>query len=128
MESLDLKEKFVVLSPDKQASTEANTPDLYERIGNKYGDFKNHELIAIDEFKSNWPDWELHPYGDEIVMLLTGEIILILDFENKQQQIQLRNQGEYAIVPKGVWHTAHIKENARVLFITPGEGTENRDI
>lgn len=126
MDLLDLSETFVVLSPSKKATTEPNTSDLYDRLGKEYGDFKNHELIAIHEFTSSWPSWEAHPKGDEVVILLEGEIIFFLDTDGNQKQIRLSKQGETVIVPKGVWHTAHVEKSARVLFITPGEGTENK--
>ena len=34
--------------------------------------------------------------------------------------------GDYVIVPRGTRHTARIRKPARMLFITPGEGTETR--
>jgi hypothetical protein len=32
------------------------------------------------------------------------------------------------IVPKGTWHTARIEHKAKMIFITPGEGTRNRPL
>jgi hypothetical protein len=40
----------------------------------------------------------------------------------------LRDAGSYVVVPKGVWHTARTSVATRMLFVTPGEGTENRPI
>jgi quercetin dioxygenase-like cupin family protein len=34
--------------------------------------------------------------------------------------------GDYVINPPGVWHTADVSEEATVLFITAGLGTEHR--
>ena len=34
--------------------------------------------------------------------------------------------GDYAINPRGAWHTADADEPVVALFITPGEGTQNR--
>jgi quercetin dioxygenase-like cupin family protein len=34
--------------------------------------------------------------------------------------------GEYAINPRGAWHTADADEPVVALFITAGKGTQNR--
>lgn len=34
--------------------------------------------------------------------------------------------GDYAINPRGVWHTADVAGHATALFITAGVGTEHR--
>ena len=80
----------------------------------------------MHRFSSNWPTWEIHPHGDEVVVLVSGSATFLLDLNGNHQQIELTQAGEYVVVPKGIWHTAHIQEQATLLFITPGEGTENR--
>lgn len=128
MEPFDIAQEFVVLSPDKKATTVALTPDLYQRLDVEFGDFKGHELIACHEFSGNWPSWEIHPNGDEIVVLMEGAATFLLETEGGQRAVDLSRAGQYVVVPRGVWHTAHIREHARLLFITPGEGTENRAV
>lgn len=128
MESLNLDKHFVVLGPEKNATTVLNTPDLYAQLDEQFNDFKGHELIACHSFSENWPSWEVHPNGDEIVVLLSGSATFILEIDGKPRTVNLSRAGEYVVVPRGVWHTAHIKEAAKMLFITPGEGTQNRDI
>jgi quercetin dioxygenase-like cupin family protein len=34
--------------------------------------------------------------------------------------------GDYAINPRGAWHTADAEEPVVALFITAGKGTQNR--
>lgn len=38
---------------------------------------------------------------------------------------ELDRPGQVLLVPKGCWHTAHPLKPTRIVFITPGEGTEN---
>lgn len=128
MDSSNIQKDFVVLSPDKNATPVANTPDVYERLDMEFGDFKGYELISCYSFTENWSSWEIHPNGDEIVVLLSGNVTFILDIEGTHEHVQLTEVGEYVIVPKGIWHTAQVIEKAQVLFITPGEGTENKSI
>ena len=40
--------------------------------------------------------------------------------------LELRAPGQFALVPKGTWHTAKVHETSRAVFITAGEGTEHR--
>ena len=63
--------------------------------------------------------------GDEIVVLLSGEAVFLLDRGSCEEAVRLAEPGRYVIVPKGTWHTARIATSAAMLFITPGEGTEN---
>lgn len=124
----DSSKVFTVLTPDKKAHTIPNSPDVFNILNQQFGSFKNHELIACFEFESDWSNWELHPKGDETVVLLTGKVTFVLEIENQHQEVELDEAGEFLIVPKGVWHTARTNEKSKVLFITPGEGTEHKEI
>ncbi|MCB1689176.1 MAG: cupin domain-containing protein [Halioglobus sp.] len=125
MEHFNLADEFVVLSPDKVARAVVNSPTVYQDLERDFGDFKGHELIALHEFQEDWPSWEVHPNGDETVVLLSGSATLIVKLEDTDHSIGLNKPGDTVIVPRGAWHTARIAEPCRMLFITPGEGTQN---
>jgi mannose-6-phosphate isomerase-like protein (cupin superfamily) len=125
VDKFNLAETFVVLTPDKVAGTVLNTPTVFEDLDRAYGNFKNHELIALFEFREDWPSWEIHPNGDEIVVLLSGSATFVLKLADGKREIALSEPGDSVIVPRGVWHTARIDAPAKMLFITPGEGTLN---
>lgn len=82
-------------------------------------------LVAPHRFTENWPSWEVHPHGAELVLCAGGEIELIQEVGGEEQHIPLR-KGDYAINPPGVWHSANVVQLAEVLFITVGHETENR--
>ncbi len=124
----NIQNEFVVLDHEKNATVELCDSSLYERIGQNYGEFIGHELISCHEFSEDWPSWEIHPHGDEVVILLSGKATLVLDLGNEQQQIELSEQGDYVLVPRDTWHTAKIKAQSKLLFITPGQGTLNKDV
>lgn len=117
---------FVVLDADKNASIEPNDSSLYERIQNNYKGFKNCELIASYSFGSDWDSWEIHPNGDEIVILLSGAVTFILETEAGERAVHLSEPGSYTIVPRNTWHTAKTQVSTHMLFITPGEGTRHK--
>ncbi|WP_237132327.1 cupin domain-containing protein [Pseudohongiella sp. O18] len=123
---LNLLKDFVVMSPNKAATVERFDPGLYERLDKTYGSFEGHDLISCHEFDVDWPSWEMHPHGDEIVVLLAGSTTFHLQAEDGDKTIELSEPGQYVIVPKGIWHTAKTPEFSRVLFITPGQETQNR--
>lgn len=127
IKSRSLTKEFVVLNPSQQASVELADAGLYQRLDEQYDDFKGHDLVACHEFTQDWQSWEMHPKGDEVVVLLSGKVTLVLQLEGGNQSLTLDRQGDYVIVPQGVWHTAKINEAAKLMFITPGEGTINSD-
>lgn len=62
-----------------------------------------------------------------IVCLLSGEVRMVFDREGREEITHLSTPGAYVIVPMGTWHTARVVSAAKMLFVTPGEGTQNRD-
>jgi len=80
--SRQIEREFIVLSPDKKATVETCDASLYERLNQNYHGFAEHELVSLYEFDSDWTTWEMHPHGDEVVMLMSGEMTLILQQQN----------------------------------------------
>jgi quercetin dioxygenase-like cupin family protein len=82
-------------------------------------------LVQMYGFSGSWTSWERHPAGDEAVICTAGEITLIQDLPEGPRKVALHT-GDYAINPRGVWHTADAAGHATALFITAGRGTEHR--
>ena len=124
---MDLSSTFVILDREQMADTITVTESVWSDLDRQYGDFKGHTLVSSFSFNDDWPTWEIHPHGDEIVCLISGNVDLILATNNGEQKVRLDSQGSFAIVPKNTWHTARVHAPSTMLFITPGEGTENRE-
>ncbi len=122
----DLQSTFAVLGPGCIAVPVEVTPTIYEDLDRRFDNFRDHRLVSIYTFDSDWPTWEMHPAGDEVVCLLEGEAGMVFDRGGTEETVTLTKPGSYVIVPKGTWHTARVSRSARMLFITPGEGTQNR--
>ncbi len=120
-----LGDSVAVLKPGLGVETVPLTPDLYDKLDEHFANFKDHVLISQYEFSSDWPTWERHPAGDEVVVLLEGKGTLVLHEEAGERAVELTQTGQYLVVPRNTWHTGRVDEYARMLFITPGEGTEN---
>jgi len=125
---LDLASTFVVIGPQLAAVPVTATPALFEELDRQHEQFKGRLLVSSFAFDADWTTWERHPAGDEIVCLLSGRATLVLERDGGDEIIDLANPGAFAIVPKGTWHTARTGVPTQMLFVTPGEGTQNRPI
>ena len=83
-------------------------------------------LVSTYDFNADWVNWEQHPAGEEVVLLVSGAMEFILETNDGERNIALTQPGQFLLVPRGTWHTANVAESAKALFITPGEGTSHR--
>ena len=118
---------FAVLKPNLEVQPVEVSPSLYSDLDAEFSGFRGHVLIASHEFSNDWPTWERHPAGDEIVMLLSGKVTLVMRTASGDESAVLEKPGSYVVIPRNTWHTAHVSQSARMLFMTPGEDTENRE-
>lgn len=101
--------------------------EWYEGYGQRHGsDGREGRLVSEYAFTENWDSWEMHPAGDEVVICVSGAIVLHQEFPDGRCDTLRITAGEYAINPPGVWHTADVEGEARAIFITAGEGTQHR--
>ena len=125
MQTHKIAETRAVLKPDMSLALRQVSDDFYQRLEADFDGFKGHVLVSQHEFTEDWPTWEMHPKGDELVLLLGGEAEMLLRGKAGDSSVQLRQPGDYLVVPRGAWHTAKVKSSASMLFFTPGEGTAN---
>ncbi len=71
--------------------------------------------------------WEMHPDGDEVLTLLSGQFDVILDEGGAERVIRL-TPGKSALVPQGIWHRMVINEPGELLFLTPGAATQHKPL
>lgn len=101
--------------------------DWYEAyIGRHAADGTDGRLVSLHSFDTSWTSWEMHPSGEEVVLVTDGRMTLHQVFPDGRRETISLQAGDYAINPRGVWHTADVTGNATALFITPGLGTEHR--
>jgi uncharacterized cupin superfamily protein len=118
----------VVMDENGNAVPVAVSTTFFEDLEQQFGDFKGKRLISHFTFDKDWDTWEMHPAGDEFVYLLSGQVEFVLEQDAGETKVPMSTPGEFAIVPRGVWHTARVYAPSAMLFVTPGEGTQNRPL
>ena len=83
-------------------------------------------LVSQHHFDEDWPSWEMHPVGSEVVICIEGAMILHQENPDGMRTSTPMQAGDYAINPPGVWHIADVENSATAIFITAGEGTQHR--
>ncbi len=123
-----IQSHFVVFNPKQQTSIEPYDATLYQRLEQHYNGFQGHTLVSCHEFSEDWASWEIHPAGDEMIILLSGHATMVLQHEHGLEHIELRQANDFCLVPRNTWHTAKIAAASKMLFITPGAGTQHRSV
>ncbi len=100
--------------------------DWYMDYGRRHGaDGPDGRLLSMHTFDQSWDSWEMHPHGSEVVIVTAGELTLVQEKDGIETRVELL-AGEYAINQPGVWHTADVDGVVTAVFITSGEGTQQR--
>ena len=124
MTMFDLERVFLSLNRSGSA-VELPGKHFGERLGRSPPDMAY--LVSLTMQSADWPHWERHPNGDEVLVMLEGRLELILD----QGGVESRRPfgaGQTFIVPAGAWHRARVFEPGRMFAITYGEGTDHRPL
>ena len=101
--------------------------EWYESYGERHADdLDEGRLVSLFRFEQSWTSWEMHPAGEEVVCCLQGEMTLHQQLPDGTAVSYELGPGEYAINPRGAWHTADTAGPTVALFITAGKETTNR--
>lgn len=86
-------------------------------------------LTLVLEMTTDAGHWEMHPNGDELVVLITGSVDFVYeDSAGALVRVELREGHRAFLVPQGLWHRFEVKAPGLCLFATAGEGTQHRPL
>lgn len=129
MKSFHLTSTYVRLRSNASVELLPVDKTFWDRLSSgQLGEFHHEYLVSSHSVDDDWSVWEMHPNGDEVVCLLSGQVTFILDHEEGNLAIELNESGSFVVVPKGTWHTVKVRERSTMLFITAGEGTQHRAV
>ena len=102
-------------------------PSWYEDYVKRHdGDGAEARLVGMGRFTGTSDHWEMHPHGSEVVLCITGSIMVHQELSDGSRRTITLVPGQYAINGPGTWHTVDAENEATVLAITPCLGTEVR--
>ena len=123
---IHLSETYIHLQDNGSATTIPVTPDFWPTIVDRK-DLHEGRLVTMFSVESDWTTWEMHPEGEEILFLASGEIEFILDQAGVIDSIILKEK-ETLMIPRGAWHRAVVRKPGKLVGITYGRGTVHRPV
>jgi mannose-6-phosphate isomerase-like protein (cupin superfamily) len=123
MPALDLETTYLSLDGQGAVASHPVGPDFWATI-DRNPDIKG-TLITAFEGETDWPHWEMHPAGDEILLLLDGRLTLLVEEGGVQRAVEM-TAGSTFVVPAGAWHRAVKVAPHKLVAITYGAGTTHR--
>lgn len=124
MPELDLEKTY--LSLDGQGGLKRHAVEgFWEAIDTNAGLLDT--LVSAYVSETDWPTWEMHPGGDEVLVLIDGRMTMVVEESNGETRMEM-TPGATCVVPKGAWHRALVPEPSRFIAITYGPGTQHRPV
>ncbi|MEO9469648.1 cupin domain-containing protein [Parasphingorhabdus sp.] len=115
---VDVDEAIIDIDRDLSVSFRQRKPGPPERI-----DGLSMGIVTID---GDGPHGgERHPDGDEILYIISGELILHADRLDEPLRIA---EGQACIVRKGEWHKVSAEKATRIVHVTPGPRGDARPL
>src|SRR3990172_751122 len=124
MPSFDLERVYVQLLDGPEVARIEVGPEFWQEIDNR-PELHEGRMVGVFRYTEDWKSWEMHPAGDELVYLLSGEVTLILDDDGSEKRIHM-SAGTGYLVPCGTWHRAEVRKPGCALHITRGKGKIGR--
>lgn len=121
------EETYVQLCTDGSSRKVSGGDEFWSLPPGEMAKFEEGWLISEFVCSEDWPNWEMHPNGDEFVYVLSGEVELLLEFPQETTRTRISSRGA-VLVPRGVWHTARVFAPSRMFFVTRGAGTQHRPV
>lgn len=82
-------------------------------------------LVAKYRIAEDNRAWEMHPAGDELLVMLSGQMAVVLEQGGKETVVEVP-EGKACIVPRGTWHRQVVRSPGEYLGATYGKGTQHR--
>lgn len=91
-------------------------PEVLKKAFRTLSEYRNGGIYAGRY--AGFSEWERHPHGDEIVMVIEGETTLIL-LEGQEEKRIVLHQNELVVVPENTWHRFESPKGVKIMTVTP---------
>lgn len=125
-DGFSLRDTYVHLATDGTGVAVENTPDFWPALMSGQRRYDGRLVIA-SRLTEDMTHWEMHPVGEELLILLSGAVDCVLEKGGEERVVSLE-AGQACLVPRGAWHRLRVREPGELVFVTYGEGTEHRPL
>lgn len=125
-EGFDLTSTYVELADGGAGATIAVTEDFWPSLIAGERQIAERLVIASD-VTEDMGHWEMHPAGEELLILMSGAVEIVLEVPEGERRVALA-AGRACLVPRGTWHRFEVREPGRLVFVTYGEGTQHKPL
>jgi mannose-6-phosphate isomerase-like protein (cupin superfamily) len=122
--AFDPRTTFLHLQGDGSGTPIAVGPDFWQTT---IKTIRSGWLVTAGRAVADWEHWEMHPQGEELIMLLSGSIELVVEDDEGEHVVPME-PGQLYLMRRGVWHRARVKQPGDMLFATAGAGTQHRPL
>lgn len=120
-----LQDNCIYLSRDGAMRSYPKTAEFF-RNTNKNPELMDGRILALQNVNGpqdvHYPTWEMHPEGDELLILVSGSLSVEFREGKKERTAPLPPQAAF-IVSVGVWHRLIVHEPSVLIALTPRHNT-----
>ena len=128
--ALDLAGHCIYLAQDGALRPYARTAEFFRRSGES-AELADGHVIALFDVRTprdvHYPVWEMHPKGDELLLLLSG-CLTVEYLDAAETPTAVLRPRSAIVVPAGIWHRLIVNEASALIAITPRHGTLHKEI
>jgi mannose-6-phosphate isomerase-like protein (cupin superfamily) len=121
----ELDDSCIFVAPDGAMRPYAKTAEFFRESGNS-PEMRHGRTLALYRVSSphdvHYPIWEIHPEGDELLIVVSGSLSVDLREGEKERTAPLPPQAAF-IVRAGVRHRLIVHEPSVLIAITPRHNT-----
>lgn len=124
VQPIDLADTYVHLENGPGVNIVPVGPDFWSTIDDR-DDLAVGRLVMAGDVTDDWDIWEMHPAGDELILVTAGRVRVHTEREGRVATTAV-GAPHLVVMSAGTWHTLDVIEPARVVTVTSGAGTEHR--
>jgi mannose-6-phosphate isomerase-like protein (cupin superfamily) len=123
--ALGLEDNCIYLARDGAMRCYAKTAEFF-RSADRNPELMDGRTLALyhvnDPDDVHYPVWEMHPEGDELLILASGSLSVEFRRGEMERTAPLPPQAAF-IVPAGIWHRLIVHEPSVLIAITTRRNT-----
>jgi mannose-6-phosphate isomerase-like protein (cupin superfamily) len=126
MTAFDLEQTYLFVDGAGGLTAQAVGPTFWAEIADN--PLAGATMISAGAGAGDWPQWEMHPAGAEVLVILEGAPRIWLEHPDGRLETVAARPGATVVVPRGAWHRVECEQPHKILYVTYGSGTTHRPV